>query len=107
MNTKKSFPDLKITASSIDWPAEIQLTLDTTGWTKAQLAEALGLYIQHRSASSGGDVSPHLYTWLRGKHKPKVYLLYALRYLRAQYGGAAAPATQPPTNPKEPVDEHK
>lgn len=106
---KKSYQDWKTTAAKVDWAAEIQRTLDETGWTKVQLAEALGLYIQpSRSDKENGNtgaVSPHLYTWIRGKHQPKFYLLYALRYLRSQYGLANAQATQQPNNPKEPVDE--
>jgi hypothetical protein len=106
MNTKKSYQDWKTTAAKVDWAAEIERTLAETGWTKVQLAEALGLYIQPRSGNNGGPVSPHIYTWMRGKHQPKFYLLYALRYLRSQYGQQNAAATVPPHNPTEPVDEH-
>lgn len=106
MTTKKSYQDWKTTAASVDWPSEIQRTLDETGWTKVQLANALGLYIQPSSGRNSGPVSPHIYTWLRGKHKPKFYLLYALRYLRSQYGLASVQTAKQPSNPTEPVDEH-
>lgn len=101
MSTKKSSRSSKITAAEIDWAAEINQTLKETGWSKAELASWLGLYVQNKSGTDGGPVSPHLYTWLRGKHKPKVYLLYALRYLRGQYGLASMQAAKAPTKPKE------
>ena len=99
MNTKKSSTDL--TPTEIDWAAEINQTLEETGWSKAQLARKLGLYVQDRASGEGGPVSPHLYAWIRGQYKPKVYLLYALRYIRLTEGKPPVGRGTPPTNPKE------
>lgn len=100
----KSIGGSKITAADIDWPAEINQTLQETGWTKVRLAEYLGLYVQ-RNPPSGGAVCPHLYSWLRGKHKPKLYLLYALRYARLTHGQEPPIVANPNATPTEPVDE--
>jgi transcriptional regulator with XRE-family HTH domain len=100
---KKSSPGSKIIAADVDWPAELRQTLEETGWTKTQLADYLGLYVQ-RTTNSGGSVSPHLYAWLRGQHKPKLYLLYALRYARLMHGKEPA-ITLVCNSATEPVDE--
>jgi hypothetical protein len=93
---KKLPNELKnITADKINWRAELEETLRVTGWTRLELATVLGLYVQEREDKQ--SVSPHIYTWMRGKHKPRLYLLYALMYLRARYGQA----TPPPANPTE------
>lgn len=92
---KKSWKGLTpIVPDEIDWKHELELTLKVTGWTKVQLAECLGLYIQRRKDNyKGGDVSPHFYHWLSGKYKPKPYLLFALRYIRLMEGKQATPAS--------------
>lgn len=101
----KSTGNSKITAADINWPAEINETLQVTGWTKVQLAEFLGLYVQRETRTGGGAVCPHLYTWMRGKHKPKLYLLYALRYARLMHGQEPPIVANPTATPMEPVDE--
>ena len=74
--------------STIDWPTEIKRTLKITGMTKAELAAALGLYVQ-QAREDKGPVSPQFYAWLRGRNQPRPYLLYALRYLEEHYKGKA------------------
>lgn len=98
---KKSSNDLNPTPDSVDWAKEIEQTLAETGWTKTQLAIKLGLYVQQRPRGQGGPVSPHLYTWIRGQYKPKLYLLYALRYIRLTEGKKPVGATTTPTKSKE------
>jgi hypothetical protein len=100
-NTPNLPPELKnINPDTIDWRAEIEQTLAETGWTKVELATVLGLHVQHQRGRKM-PVSPHFYSWLRGNHKPRAYLLYALRYLRAHYGQATPPGTTTPPNPTE------
>jgi transcriptional regulator with XRE-family HTH domain len=84
----------------VDWPAEINKTLETTGWTKSELAEALGMYVQP-ARENQGPVSQQLYAWLRGRNQPRVYLLYALRYLRSHYGQEPVKGSKAKAKPKE------
>lgn len=93
---QKSSSELKLLQSeSVDWRWELEETMRVCGWTRVELAEHLGLYVQRRT-KSGGSVSPHLYAWMRGKYKPKLYLIYALRYLRLTC--AAEPIAVNPVN---------
>jgi hypothetical protein len=97
---KKLPSELKsIAVDKINWRAELEETLRVTVWTRLELATVLGLYVQQREDKQ--SVSPHIYAWMRGKNKPRLYLLYALMYLRARYGQATPAAPPPPANPTE------
>lgn len=101
---QKLSSDLKtLRSEDIDWRAEIEQTMQVCGWTRVELAEHLGLYVQYRT-KSGGSVSPHLYALMRGKYKPKMYMLYALRYFRLMY--PAEPIVVNPANPNPPEQSH-
>lgn len=98
---KKSWTDsTHIAPDDIDWPAELHATLDATGMSYAELAEVLGLYVQHQ-VGKPKPCSPQFYRWLSGRNKPKKYLWYALRYIRLMDGKKPPQATKPARKPKD------
>ena len=68
--------------------------------TYAELAEVLGLYVQHQIGKPK-PVSPQFYRWLSGRNKPKKYLWHALQFIRLMDGKKAPAPTKAARKPKE------